>query len=907
LTGLPPTTFAARVGTTIGSPLSPALTNTGDPGNIASSGATGYWNMGWSFPLDLVKSGSVAAMEIQNFKTIGQNSNANANILGYGLGFSTFQYGINGVVGNQVGAVVPVGLGSSFITINVASGTQTQAQAGYPTLSGFVPVVKTGAGALVLNAANTLAGATSVQEGKLLLSHPSALLSSSVTPLAGTTVALSAVPQTTLGGLNPNAGGIVDVGSGKINVTAGLNATNLKTALVKGLAGGAWTGTTGIISSAAAASVAGGIPRTVGWLDNGNGSVTFAFAAPGDTNLDGLIDVLDATVLAGSNKFGTGAAATWQEGDFNYDGYVDMVDAAAFLSTNLYNAGSYSSASLALVGGNGLGTVAAVPEPASLSILLAACGGAVLVARRRAVRVAILACMAAFLPVWAKAAVYDPPSTSSTTNRILSGTTPSGLAWASVSTGTALPIRTSATNPLNGQPGAVVYFNTTTGQLQVDPRGYDLNSVIITYTTGTVNIGGSTPGPFTYATGTTTNAWSPATGTPKTFPAIQTLTGLPPTTFAARVATTIGPPLSPSLTNTGDVGNIASTGTSGYWNMGWSFPLDLVPSGSVPSIALENFKTINLNINPNANILGYGLGFSTFQYGIRGVTGNQVGAVVPTFAWSGITINVASGTQTQAEAGYPLISGSGPFAKTGAGALVLNAANTLTGATSVQEGKLLLSHPSALLSSSVTPLAGTTVALSAVRQTTLGGLNPNAGGIVDVGSGKINVTAGLNATDLKTALVKGLAGGAWTGTTGIVSSAAAASVAGGSPRTVGWLDNGNGSVTFAFAAPGDTNLDGLIDVLDATALAGSNKFGNGAAASWQDGDFNYDGYFDMLDVGAFLSTNLYNAGSYNSASLALAGGNGLGTVAAVPEPASLSILLAACGGAVVVARRRAVR
>ena len=44
---------------------------------------------------------------ISDFKTIGQNSQANANILGYGLGFCTFQYGINGVTGTQVGAVVP--------------------------------------------------------------------------------------------------------------------------------------------------------------------------------------------------------------------------------------------------------------------------------------------------------------------------------------------------------------------------------------------------------------------------------------------------------------------------------------------------------------------------------------------------------------------------------------------------------------------------------------------------------------------------------------------------------------------------------------------------------------------------------------------------------------------------------
>ena len=258
----------------------------------------------------------------------------------------------------------------------------------------------------------------------------------------------------------------------------------------------------------------------------------------------------------------------------------------------------------------------------------------------------------AFVASNAQSAVYDPPSAVSSTNQIKTGTTPSGLTWAAVSTGTALPVRTSATSSFNGQPGAVVYFNQTTGQLQVDPRGYDLNSVIITFTTGTVNIGGSTPGPFTYATGTTTNAWSPATGTPKTFPAIQTLTGLPPTTFAARVGTTIGSPLSPALTNTGDVGNIASTGPTGYWNLGWSFPLDLVASGSVGSMALQNFKTIGQNSNANANILGYGLGFCTFQYGINGVVGNQVGAVVPTIAVPEPGTMILAGVGIAAAAGY---------------------------------------------------------------------------------------------------------------------------------------------------------------------------------------------------------------------------------------------------------------
>jgi len=226
------------------------------------------------------------------------------------------------------------------------------------------------------------------------------------------------------------------------------------------------------------------------------------------------------------------------------------------------------------------------------------------------------------LALQASAGVYVPPQPTD-----ISGTTASGLQWSAVATGTALPVRTSGTNPLNGAAGAVAYFNTLTGQLQVDPRGYDLNQVVITYTTGTVNTSGTTPGPFTYATGSGTNAYSPTTGTPRTMPAVQAVIGLPPTTVAARVGMYVGAPLAPSLATSGDPGNIAST--TGFWNGAWSFPLDLVASGSVGSMVISNFKTIGQNSNANANILGYGIGFATFQYGINGATGTQVGAVIP--------------------------------------------------------------------------------------------------------------------------------------------------------------------------------------------------------------------------------------------------------------------------------------
>ena len=225
----------------------------------------------------------------------------------------------------------------------------------------------------------------------------------------------------------------------------------------------------------------------------------------------------------------------------------------------------------------------------------------------------------------ASAAIFVQPTSTE-----LSGTSPSGLQWTAVATGTALPVRSTATNAFNGAPGAVIYYNTTTGQLQVDPKSLDITTLIVTYTSGTTNISGTTPGPFLYPTGTTTNAISPTTGTPKTFPAVTVLSGLPPTTFAARVGMTIGSPLGPSLATTGDVGNIAST--SGYWNGTWAFPIELVNSGSIGSMVLSNFATIGQNSNANANTLGWGLGRGTFQYSANGVIGNQVGAVIPVAA-----------------------------------------------------------------------------------------------------------------------------------------------------------------------------------------------------------------------------------------------------------------------------------
>ena len=214
-----------------------------------------------------------------------------------------------------------------------------------------------------------------MQGGRLRLAAGAALASSQIVPLAGGTVTLTPYLQTTVGGLAANAGGLTDVGNGLMTVASGLSVPDMLVALGSGRGDGTWNGTSGITSSQAQADLAVSIPRTMGWLDNGDGSVTFAFAAAGDTNLDWNVDTLDAANFLAGGKFDSGTPASWNEGDFGYDGFVDILDAADFLSTGLFDAGNYNTAP-------GTAGIAAVPEPSTWAVFAAA-GLAFAAARRR--------------------------------------------------------------------------------------------------------------------------------------------------------------------------------------------------------------------------------------------------------------------------------------------------------------------------------------------------------------------------------------------------------------------------------------------------------------------------------------------------------------------------------------------
>jgi len=321
----------------------------------------------------------------------------------------------------------PAGTGPTDVVINVASGVQTQIQAGYPTIDTALSVTKTGAGTLVFDAANAYSGPTTVSAGTLQVANPDAAGSSAVTVDTGATLAIAsgttmkspavivdggtlaaatlAVNGSTgitslainagtisgapavvvsgggqmslvqdarvtvaIGGLavdQASGGGRLDIGAGQVSIAAGgISAADLRADIIAGRNGGAWNGVTGIMSSAAASSAGG---RAVGYVANGDGSATISFAAPGDVDLSGAVNVFDLVSINSAGKYGSGAASVWNQGDFNYDGVTNVFDLVSVNTAGVYGQGNYFPA--APTTGS---AVSAVPEPAPLGVLAAA-------------------------------------------------------------------------------------------------------------------------------------------------------------------------------------------------------------------------------------------------------------------------------------------------------------------------------------------------------------------------------------------------------------------------------------------------------------------------------------------------------------------------------------------------------
>ena len=146
--------------------------------------------------------------------------------------------------------------------------------------------------------------------------------------------------------------------------------SELRAKILTGFAGGNWNGAGGILSSTAAASAA---LDGIGYADAADTanptalpSFVVRYTLLGDANLDGTVGIADFSRLGANYN----QAGFWDDGDFNYDGQIGIGD-FSLLASNYNNS----------IGPGSTARGAAVPEPASLGLLLAT--GAVFVRRRR--------------------------------------------------------------------------------------------------------------------------------------------------------------------------------------------------------------------------------------------------------------------------------------------------------------------------------------------------------------------------------------------------------------------------------------------------------------------------------------------------------------------------------------------
>jgi autotransporter-associated beta strand protein len=361
-----------------------------------------------------------------------------------------------------------------------------------------------------------------------------------------------------------------------------------------------------------------------------------------------------------------------------------------------------------------------------------------------------------------------------------------------------------------------------------------------------------------------------------------------------------------------------------------------------------SFGDVIRSINPKE----HSFGFSTLAGGANapGTRGLDELRIIPFVPPPDIIIDVPSGTQTQADAGYPQISANENITKIGAGTLVFDASNGTSGTTTVAAGTLRLANPDALFTSPTTVAAGATLAVDpgvtaripavtlaggtldaptlAVNTTTgIGTLSVDSGslaagaaavvdgggtmrlasaarvtlevaslavdefsggGLIDLGAGQVSIApGGISPSELRADIIAGRNGGGWNGSNGITSSASA--LAAGT-RAVGYVVSPDGSARVSFAAPGDVNLSGSVDAFDLVAINGSGAYNSGTPSTWGQGDFNYDGLTTVFDLVSISSGGAYGAGNYFPAPPAAVSG-----VTAVPEPRGVVGLALALG------------
>ncbi|MEO6434799.1 MAG: PEP-CTERM sorting domain-containing protein [Tepidisphaeraceae bacterium] len=287
---------------------------------------------------------------------------------------------------------------------------------------------------------------------------------------------------------------------------------------------------------------------------------------------------------------------------------------------------------------------------------------------------------------------------------------------------------------------------------------------------------------------------------------------------------------------------------------------------------------------------------------VIGITANQSGTISSEIILAGAqTWTVASGATLTAGN----VSGSANLRKNGAGTAVVN--HVRAGALSVSNGVLRIApNSTAAGTSKVTTVAVTAARLdlsdnklitSSPVGTFVAGAYTDVSGLVDSGRGNASNAQwdgnGIVTTDTRAVNNNDLTSiGVIDASDKFPGGETATAVFGG--QTV------LGSDTLVmFTWGGDANLDGKINIDDYGQID-FNVGSSGSVFGWYNGDFNYDGKINIDDYGIIDFNVTAQSGIFPTGA-----GGGLEGVAAVPEPASISLLGAAALG--LLSRRRRVQ
>jgi hypothetical protein len=276
---------------------------------------------------------------------------------------------------------------SGGVTLNRAT-TLTAATGGTVNFTGNITangnnITKAGAGKVVVK--NVRAGNLTVSNGTLEMSPDSSAGGTSkintLNIAAGARVDLQANKLFTSSPIGTFTGGAYTGVQGEVARAYDFGSWDLPGLMTSQLNASPTVGTTTIgVSDGASILFLGPTETGVFSGQTVTGATTLAvYTYAGDVNFDGLVDASDYGII--DNYFQFPGTTGYANGDFNYDGVIDAGDYGIIDNTfQLQGAPIPMSGEVASLSG-----VAAVPEPASLSVL--AIGAAALLGRRRRRRV----------------------------------------------------------------------------------------------------------------------------------------------------------------------------------------------------------------------------------------------------------------------------------------------------------------------------------------------------------------------------------------------------------------------------------------------------------------------------------------------------------------------------------------